>query len=231
MYIQFLVEGESDEILINNVMKKYKEERPEITITHNIKSYKGLGGFKKGRNSALIKSEHLLNNLKKSINAYNNGLRYMPNSAVFIIVDNDKRNMNNFQKQLEEIVSDNKNTLDKVFCIAVEESEAWLLGDILAIQNAYPKNKDRIATKHQQYKQDDILEPGTWEFLFDMLNPQKGRKNKFTYPVFPESGIYKCEWAEKIGNCLNIRNNKSNSFNYFLSELDKRRDDKILNSK
>ncbi len=44
---------------------------------------------------------------------------------------------------------------DYVFCIAVKEMEAWLLGDREAIQKAYPMQRRQYIKK---YRQDEICD-------------------------------------------------------------------------
>lgn len=47
------------------------------------------------------------------------------------------------------------------FCIAIEEMEAWLLGDEKAIEEAYPQAKMPLLRK---YVHDSIV--GTWEIFW-----------------------------------------------------------------
>ena len=220
MFIQFLVEDQSGEKLVNAVMDKYKLEQHDATIEYRIKSYKGLGGLKKGPDAQSIKSSHLLTELPKRMCAISNELRYVENAAIFIILDNDNRNTDAFSKQLYDVAQRNKITADHVFCIAVEEMEAWLLGDRQAIMNAYPKVRSRIEAKYNNYRQDSIC--GTWEFLADMLTKSGLSKFKKDNPTTMDVGKCKSEWAENIGNYLEIRANNSPSFNCFIGELDKR---------
>jgi len=219
MFIQFMVEDQSGEMLVNAIMNKYRDETPRITIDYDIKSYKGIGRFKKGRDATNIKSEQLLNELPKRIRAFHFAFRDKANVSLFIIVDNDNRPTDVFRKQLEDTVNDSNITIDRVFCIAIEEMEAWLLGDISAIKMAYPALENRITQRHSQYNQDEIRVDGTWEFLFDLLNPPRRSKVKKEKLSFVEIGKYKSDWAREIGLHMNIRANCSPSFNYFISEL------------
>ena len=50
------------------------------------------------------------------------------------------------------------------FCLAIEEGEAWLLGDIPAIKKAYPQARDAVLNG---YGNDSIC--GTWELLADAV--------------------------------------------------------------
>lgn len=221
MRIEFLVEDLSGEKLLTEIMEKYISEMPLFNIEYSILSYKGIGGFGKGINARNIKSQQLLNDLPKRMKAIQAKYRGMKDVSMFIVLDNDTRKVEEFREQLLVIAEKENISMDYVFCIAVEEMEAWLLGDRDAIQSAYKGISDRIATKHSGYKQDSIC--GTWEYLADMLT--KGGLSKFRKknPTAFDVGRNKAEWAEKIGKQLHIRNNASPSFQYFITELDKRR--------
>ena len=105
-----------------------------------------------------------------------------------------------------------------IFCIAIKEMEAWLLGDIKAIIKAYPDAKIQYIKK---YKQDAVCR--TWEVLSDSIYPQ-GLSNlrKRAGGSYSEIGKAKCEWADKIGRCLHLHENASPSYQYFIGELEKR---------
>jgi hypothetical protein len=104
---------------------------------------------------------------------------------------------------------------DYVFCIAVKEMEAWLLGDMSAIENAYPNLRKNIANKYQQ---DGICD--TWEVLADMVYPGGLKKlKKIAGFSYYEVGKAKAEWADMIGALLDIENNQSPSFQYFINQL------------
>lgn len=218
MFIQFLIEDYSGEVLIRAVITKYNEISNNI-IEYDIKSYKGIGGFKKGETAQNIKSEHLLTDLPKRLRAYNSILTNRENASIFIIVDNDTRNPEDFKQKLNELSNTHNISIDHVYCIAIEELEAWLLGDIDAIKTAYPKCK--LGARYNEYKQDSIC--GTWEILADMLTKSRiGQKSKKENLDYSEIGRLKSEWAKKIGAELNIKENRSPSFQYFIRELDKR---------
>lgn len=93
--------------------------------------------------------------------------------------------------------------------------EAWLLGDSEALLTAYPMAKRQLL---QKYIQDSII--GTWEYLADIVYKgglQTLKKNASSYY---EIGKFKCECAKNIGALLDIRNNASPSFNFFIEKLD-----------
>ena len=222
MFVQFLIEDMSGAKLIEAIMGKIMMEYSTIKIDYNVRSYKGIGNFRKGKDARNIKSEQLLGDLPKRLRAFNVEFKNKDDVALFIVIDNDIRKTDVFRAQLENISKTNNITIDHVFCIAVEEMEAWLLGDISAIIAAYPKIRDRIATKHSQYKQDEIRVEGTWEFLADMLTKNGFQRFKKDNPSCSDIGKNKSEWMELIGKHLNIRKNVSPSFNYFINELDTR---------
>lgn len=220
MRLEFLVEDTSGGILISQIIEKYKKEENN-SITYNIKTYKGIGNFVKGKNASDVKSQQLLIDLPKRLRALQTLLLNIDDAAVFVILDNDKRDTELFYEQLKEISEKNRISTDHVYCIAVEEMEAWLLGDRNAIIEAYPNFEDRIISKYSGYVQDSICD--TWEFLADLLTPRGIKEFYKKYTSVYEIGSKKCEWAEKIGSKLDIRHNNSQSFNRFLSELDKRK--------
>ena len=98
------------------------------------------------------------------------------------------------------------------FCIAIEEGEAWLLGDMPVIKAAYPKTKDDILNS---YKNDSIC--GTWELMADAVSPGGSRKLKGK--GWQAVGIEKSAWAEKIAPYMNVDTNKSPSFCYFRDKM------------
>lgn len=101
------------------------------------------------------------------------------------------------------------------FCIAVEEMEAWLLGDCEALLKAYPMAKRQLL---QKYVQDSII--GTWECLADIVYKGGLQALKRNASSYYEIGQFKCECARNIGNFLDIENNSSQSFNHFIQKLD-----------
>lgn len=214
MHYQFLIEDQSSTALIEVIMPKIIMNNQDVTF--NCKPFKGLGGFKKKNTAKDIKTGKLLSDLAIYLRGFDNSLKYIP-SVIVTVLDNDKRNTQAFQRELENIAIQNHISIDHVFCIAVEEVEAWLLGDKQAIIAAYPKAKVQIINS---YKQDSIC--GTWEVLADAIYPGGLTKFRKDCPTFIEIGKFKKIWAETIGGKMDISNNKSPSFNLFLQEINKR---------
>ena len=95
-----------------------------------------------------------------------------------------------------------------LFRIAIEEFEAWLLGDRAAVTAAYPHASDGILNS---YEQDSIC--GTWEALADAVHTGgAARLRKLGYPI---AGRAKCDWAGRIAPRMNVNSNQSPSFRVF----------------
>lgn len=214
MHFQFMIEDQSGAALIEILMQRISLTNGDIT--YNCKPFKGLGGFTKKNTIKETKSGKLLNDLATYLRGFNKSLQHIP-AVIIVVLDNDTRNTEEFLAELNRVAQQNMITVDHVFCIAVEEIEAWLLGDEAAILAAYPLAK--VQQLHT-YVQDSIC--GTWEVLADVVYPGGVSKLKKECPTYIEVGKCKREWAQKIGNHMDIEHNNSPSFNYFMTEITRR---------
>src|SRR5690606_202521 len=98
------------------------------------------------------------------------------------------------------------------FCIAIEEGEAWFLGDIPAIKAAYPKAKDAVLKK---YVNDSIC--GTWECLADAV--YAGGAAALNSKGWQAVGKEKSQWSEQISPHMDVLNNASPSFICFRQNI------------
>ncbi len=218
MYFQFLIEDRSTEILVDHVMKKMKHQHSEKEICWNIKSFGGIGHLQKRGTALEQKTGKLLNDLPMYMRGFDKVLQKMEKASLIIVLDNDKRDIEQFRNELENLVSSNKIVCDCVFCVAIKEMEAWLLGDAEAIKEAYPDARMQCL---KRYRQDAICE--TWEVLADMVYPKGlSRLKKKAGDTYAEIGKAKCEWADKIGRCLHLYKNQSPSYRHFIDALEKR---------
>ena len=128
-------------------------------------------------------------------------------ACIFVVIDNDNRNTEDFERELKCLAESANISVDYVFCIAVEEMEAWLLGDEKALFTAYPNAKQN---KYNEYVQDSIC--GTWEMLAEIVFKGGLKKFKKECPTYREIGKYKAEWARDIGLHFQLNDNKSPSF-------------------
>lgn len=214
MYFQFLIEDQSSEALVHELMRKILSDFPQTT--YNCKSFRGIGGFTKKNTVKETRTGKLLNDLATYLRGFNKSLQHMQ-AAIFIILDNDDNDTTEFKSSLRQVVSANNISVDHVFCIAVEEVEAWLLGDENAITTAYPKVRRQVL---RGYVQDSIC--GTWEILANAVYPGGLGRMLKECPSYREIGVKKTEWAKRIGIHMNLNDNRSPSFNHFIDELFRR---------
>jgi hypothetical protein len=92
-----------------------------------------------------------------------------------------------------------------MFRLAIEEIEAWYLGDGDALRAAYPRGKWAAL---DGYVQDSIC--GTWELLADALHP--GGIRAVRRAGWPLPGKLKDQWAESIGPLMDPERNQSPNF-------------------
>ena len=218
MHFQFLIEDPSGEALVRLLMEKVQKEYPDITV--DCKGFHGLGKIKQKKGTAKeTKTGKLLSDLAIYLDGFNRKFIRIPDYpvAVFIILDNDDHEPTEFIASLEEIAQAKNISIDHVFCLAIEEIEAWLLGDETALFAAYPKAKRNA---YQTYVQDSIC--GTWEKLADVVYPGGSTKMKKDNPSYAGIGKIKMEWALNIGEKMDLNNNASPSFNFFINEVYKR---------
>jgi hypothetical protein len=92
--------------------------------------------------------------------------------------------------------------------IAIEEVEAWLLGDRDAVLAAYPRANRRV---FGDYEQDSIC--ATWELLADAIHA--GGATDLKNKGWPAPGQAKSEWARRIAPHMDVEANRSPSFAAF----------------
>ena len=214
MYFQFMIEDESSRVLVELLMNKICKENPHIASDY--KSFRGIGGFTPKNTVKETKTGKLLNDLATYMAGFNRSLQGFE-AALFIVLDNDDHDPVAFRAELEAIARCREISIDHVFCLVIEEMEAWLLGDENALLQAYPNAK--LSALHS-YRQDSIC--GTWETLADVV--YKGGRAKFRKdnPSYQSQGAVKASWANNIGQYMDVHKNTSPSFCFFISEIEKR---------
>jgi len=210
MHFEILVEDQSGKKMLEILIPKILDNDHTFRVT----SYKGVGRLPQNIKSAKeVHNRMLLNNLPKLLKGYGNTYSSVSDKAAVIVVcDLDDKCQKRFLKELNDILDSCTHKPLSKFCLAIEEGEAWLLGDLKAVNTAYPKSKKRILCK---YKNDSIC--GTWELLADAVYNGGSEKLKKLGWIF--IGQEKSKWAEKITPHIEVKNNLSPSFKYFLNTL------------
>jgi hypothetical protein len=208
MHFQILVEDQSGKVALEILMPKIIG----ANHTFDVKAYKGIGRIPTRMNSSVDASKRiLLDNLPRLLIGY--AKSWPKNYGVVIVVcDLDNKCLKNFRSELMALLNACNPRPETRFCIAIEEGEAWFLGDRGAIKQAYPKAKDAVL---RSYKNDSIC--GTWEKLADAV--YKGGSEALTKQGWQAVGAEKFAWAENIAPCMDLAENTSPSFNYFLGKL------------
>ncbi len=136
--------------------------------TFRIIDYRGVGRIPKNlRSSTDAEARILLDRLPTLLRGYGRAFAaYSTHYTVVVIVvcDLDDRCLKTFRQELLAVLNTCNPKPTTRFCIAVEEGEAWLLGDIPAIKAAYPKAREDVLNR---YKNDAIC--GTWELMADAV--------------------------------------------------------------
>lgn len=212
MHFEVLVEDKSGEIALNFILEKIlgANNREHSWKLH---PYKGIGRIPGDlHRQPDPRTRVLLNKLPALLRGYGRYERSLgPQSSEFsvvVVVDLDRKNCTQFKRQLLDVLEACDPRPTTLFRIAIEESEAWLLGDTEAVRGAYPKAKASIL---RGYVQDSIC--GTWEVLADAVFP--GGSAKLRKQGYPNTGTAKCEWAQKIAPRLDVERNRSKSFQVF----------------
>jgi hypothetical protein len=205
MHIEILVEDSSGAESIKTLMPRIigPEGGPH---TWRIHSFKGIGRIPpKLRAKTDPAKRILLDQLPRLLGGYGKtpGI-----DAVVVVLDNDRRDCTKFLKELQSLLKQCDPAPTTLFRLAIEEMEAWLLGDREALLAAYPKAKKKVLDHYQQ----DSLS-GTWELLADAIYP--GGQAAIQKAGWPLPGQIKHEWAEKIAPHMNVEINASYSFGKF----------------
>lgn len=210
MHIEVLVEDSSGAVLVESLVSRIIGE-PSGSHSWRVHRYKGVGrirpGLKAGTNAA---HRQLLDQLPRLLQGYG---RTPGIDAVVVVVDSDRQDCRQFLNDLLEVADSCERAPRQVmFRLAIEEVEAWYLGDRNAVVAAYPKAKRDVI---ERYVQDSVC--GTWETLADCIYP--GGSAKVRKEGWPLPGQLKHEWAEKIGPKLDLDGNASPSFNKFVKGI------------
>jgi len=209
MHFEILVEDQSGAITVGIILQKIFGPNNQ-TYTYKIHPYKSIGRLPANLIGQTDPEKRiLLDRLPKILRGYAHSLQHIE-AAVLVVVDLDRRDCLQFKQELVNLSIKCCPSLRVLFRIAIEEIEAWLLGDQRALKKVYPSAKDSVLNS---YIQDSICD--TWEKMSDALYPGGSAKLKtLGYPII---GEVKNEWAKNISPQIDINNNNSKSFQVFCS--------------
>ena len=212
MNFEFLIEDKSGEAMLEELVPKIIDTNKH---SYRIISYKGIGSIPKGLKTSQDASKRaLLNQLPKLLSGYGKTYQYnQKDNAIIVVCDLDNKNESDFINELNHILKSCNPAPQANFCLAIEEGEAWFLGDLSAIKKAFPKAKENILNT---YENDSIC--GTWEVLADAI--YSGGSTKLKKQGYSEIGSQKIAWARTITPYMDVNNNKSPSFNNFKNTIE-----------
>jgi hypothetical protein len=212
MHLEILVEDQSGKKALDILVPRIIGHEH----TYRVIDYKGIGRIPANmRDTTNAADRILLENLPKLLKGYGRTYAgYGPNyqASVILVCDLDKKCLKSFRENLYNILNSCNPKPVTFFCFAIEELEAWFLGDIKAVKSAYPNaDKDILS----QYENDSIC--NTWEVLADAIF--SGGSQKLLKSGWQAIGIEKSNWANNIAPNMSINDNNSPSFCYFLGKL------------
>ena len=206
MHFELLIEDASGRIAVDAVLEKIlgANGANHSWRTHGYKGSERIPKSLRGKTDP--KKRLLLNQLPRLLQGYGKSLD--DSAAVVVVVDLDDRDCLAFKRELLAVLNACDPRPNALFRIAIEEGEAWLLGDCAAVKAAYPRAKDSVLNA---YEQDAIC--GTWEVLADAVHV--GGAAALAKAGWPAPGVAKCAWARKIAPHMDPDRNRSPSFQAF----------------
>jgi hypothetical protein len=157
----------------------------------------------------------LLNNLAARLRGY---ASWLPEDwRIVVLMDEDRQDCRQLKDQMEAAAqsaglvskSQTENGRFQVLNrIAIEELEAWFLGDIEALRQVYPRLPVSLSTR-QKFRDPDAVTGGTWEALEQILQTNG----------YHPAGYPKVDAARQISLYMDPARNRSHSFQIFLQGL------------
>lgn len=213
MHFEILVEDQSGKKTLDVLVPKIIDDEKH---TFKVICYKGIGRIPKNLgNKGDASKRILLDQLPQLLRGYGNTFANYPDdcpAAVILVCDLDDKCLKAFRQELFSVLNACNPQPETRFCIAIEEGEAWLLGDIPAVKLAYPRAKDAVLNA---YVNDSVC--GTWERMAEAV--YRGGAISLSAKGWQSIGAEKSQWAEKITPHMDVANNTSPSFAYFRDKL------------
>lgn len=197
-HLEILVEEPSTSVVLNELLPKLIASRGTFCV-------RNLGS-----------KPQLLRDLPARLRGYARQIRRNVDLRVLVLVDEDRdhRGCRALKTELEDIAHTAglatkarpkpDGTFEVVTRLAVEELEAWLLGDVEAIRAEYGRIPAGLANR-QGFRDPDAVSGGTCERLHRLL-----QQHGYHAHYFP-----KVEFARKVAPHLEPARNRSRSFAVF----------------
>jgi Domain of unknown function (DUF4276) len=212
MHLEVLVEDQSGKKMLDAIVPKIIDQQH----TFRVHAYKGIGRIPKGLKTTSEPAKRILmDQLPRLLQGYGQAFSKYPKgylAHVAVVCDLDDKNLKEFSKELKKALDSCKKKPSTEFCFAIEEGEAWLLGDRAAVETAYPRANKNVL---QSYVFDSIC--GTWETLADAVYP--GGSTTLKQRGWQAIGREKSKWADTIAPHIDVNRNASPSFSGFLNRL------------
>ena len=207
MHFEVLVEDQSGGIALDVVLEKILGKSGQ-SHSWRLHPYKGIGRIPANLHAVPNPRKRLLlNHLPRLLRGYGRSLQ-PGRDCVLVVIDLDTQDCIKLKQELLGVLQACNPRPTTLFRIAIEEGEAWLLGDRDAVKAAYPNAKDPVLNS---YAQDSIC--GTWEILADAVHP--GGSAPLKRAGYPTAGRSKCDWARNIAPRMDVSRNQSKSFQVF----------------
>jgi hypothetical protein len=195
--LHFLVEGPSEESFLNSLL-------PRLIGAHRFSVYPHQGKGKLSQDSGgrrspsrradrVTTSRGLLDLLPAKLKAWERSLDRNTDRIV-ILIDADDDDCAELLERIRTACRRYAPSLEILIRIAIEEVEAWYLGDWTALKKAFPRSRKRDVDAFQP---DSIV--GTWERFQELAGEPVERK---------------LIWAEKMGAVLSIDPGRNRSPSY-----------------
>ena len=212
MHFEILIEDRSGQKALEKLVPRILGSQHSFRLH----SYRGIGRIPKDLQRAEDpKKRFLLTQLPKLLKGYGKtfaGYSSDYYAAVIVVTDLDTRCLKKYRKELYDVLQACTPRPEAKFCIAIEEGEAWILGDLPAVKSAYPNAKGQVLNS---YTNDSIC--GTWEKLADAIHP--GGSIALSAQGYQAIGRAKFDWATKISPHMDVESNQSESFCYFRNKI------------
>jgi hypothetical protein len=198
MHIEILVEESSAEAALRNILPRILNPSDSFEI-HPFQ----------GKPDLLVK-------LPQRLKGYQTWLP--PDWRIVVLIDADDDNCRGLKDRLEQIAARSglvtkttrrgEEPFQVLSRLAIEELEAWFLGDAEALHAAYPRIPPNLGQK-ARFRDPDAVKGGTWEAL------ERELKRKGYHP----EGSPKITVAREVSRYMVPERNRSRSFQVFRQGL------------